>query len=724
MATSNVWGSGGLFEQALASKMDRQASETALTNSRVGVDAFNADTSRMQADTNLLETKNRYDLGLRTAGTNQFIADTQRLSSAPASLITDTVANNLGLRSYNPVSQQAATDFGLKFGGADLFKKPGMKNGGMVVDPKKMAMHGAPAGGKIKTPKGYAKGGKIGNVSNDTGADTVDVKARPGEYFLNPETVTHIGGGDYSQGVRQLNQIVREATGKEPGPSPVGKSGKPGFAAGGTHWIGGPDGLTRADPRLPAVIPGESARIVTPPSTALTVIPQQPAGAGAAAAEAAADTRSAWQKFTDPKAWAERGAAARPAAQAVADTAGKARAMLPEGKLGLAGSVVGPLVVGASALNDVNAKKGFYDDPNVGTFDKLGQWIRDVKNPVAGYVGGTVGAGLGSGLASIPLAAAGAAGGVGLAKWWDDEGEAYQKWSARNKEQQAAAQAQAQAKAAPAAAPAEAKPEEAKAEAPKEPSLRDMMLTRLKNIDQVAATNGGLGSQYWNNARGETVNALTQLDNTATQQSTAMIKARQDMQDKTDERIQKNLFTFPTFDKDGKRNGTSADTEMANDFRTFLAENPPVVNGKAVDFYSLPNSVQDDFARQFSIVHQTNRNFNNKVRDGGGTSARTSNSPSALQIKNGLSLGDVMSYKGVTMGDWVRSLNPFSDATDNMVAISPGSGPEDKGEAVPLIDAIRTPEGNIDRNQLNAVRRQDASLREMMQKLAQQQPKK
>jgi|GEM_PF-4124192 len=82
-------------------------------------------------------------------------------------------------------------------------------------------------------PRAYKNGGVIGNVKKDDGSDKVPVVAREGEYYINPETVAHIGGGDYKQGLRSLNALVREATGKEPGPSPVGKSGLRGFAAGG-----------------------------------------------------------------------------------------------------------------------------------------------------------------------------------------------------------------------------------------------------------------------------------------------------------------------------------------------------------------------------------------------------------------------------------------------------------------------------------------------------------
>ena len=90
-------------------------------------------------------------------------------------------------------------------------------------------------------PRAYKNGGVIGNVKKDDGSDKVPVVAREGEYYINPETVAHIGGGDYKQGLRSLNALVREATGKEPGSAPVGKFGLRGFAAGG--YVDSPERL-------------------------------------------------------------------------------------------------------------------------------------------------------------------------------------------------------------------------------------------------------------------------------------------------------------------------------------------------------------------------------------------------------------------------------------------------------------------------------------------------
>lgn len=71
-----------------------------------------------------------------------------------------------------------------------------------------------------KSPKEYlyARGGEIGNVQMDRGTDTIDAKVRPGEYLLNPETVQAVGGGSHENGVRNLDQLVRRTTGRQPGP--------------------------------------------------------------------------------------------------------------------------------------------------------------------------------------------------------------------------------------------------------------------------------------------------------------------------------------------------------------------------------------------------------------------------------------------------------------------------------------------------------------------------
>lgn len=109
------------------------------------------------------------------------------------------------------------------------------QNSGTRSPRPKVSQPGYARGGKIKMPE---PSGPIGDVAQDTGQDTEQVVVRPGEYLLNPETVAFFGQGNYEQGVRQLNQIVRQATGEEPGPEPVGKPGggeQLGFALSGQY---------------------------------------------------------------------------------------------------------------------------------------------------------------------------------------------------------------------------------------------------------------------------------------------------------------------------------------------------------------------------------------------------------------------------------------------------------------------------------------------------------
>lgn len=104
-------------------------------------------------------------------------------------------------------------------------KHPGYQNSGKVELPG-YCSGGRARKGKKRSMRGYAAGGKIGNVREDDGNDTVDVRVREGEYLLNPPTVAAFGGGDYSAGVRVLDGIVTATTGEKPGPTPVNAEGE------------------------------------------------------------------------------------------------------------------------------------------------------------------------------------------------------------------------------------------------------------------------------------------------------------------------------------------------------------------------------------------------------------------------------------------------------------------------------------------------------------------
>jgi hypothetical protein len=137
----------------------------------------------------------------------------------------------------------------------DVDNRGMMYGGDVTMKPKMVKQPGYKCGGKVKMP-GYEKGGRlprsdafawddedqyrmatgqVGKKSKDDGKDTIDVRVREGEYLLNPETVEGIGGGDYSNGVRILDETVRQMTGQEPGAVPVNEKGEAqrGFRKGG-----------------------------------------------------------------------------------------------------------------------------------------------------------------------------------------------------------------------------------------------------------------------------------------------------------------------------------------------------------------------------------------------------------------------------------------------------------------------------------------------------------
>ena len=286
---SNVWGAGGLFEKALEKKQavnDIEAQAKMLdaqTNSRmVDVASFDNDTKRFDAagrfQGNLgpfMRTPALFKgLGLRSMSSVPYYEQNQNnpfappgaapngpmapdapltgaATSGPAAIRNSSMAMPAPVAGTSTTAPQPTSSFAKRtwttntddagrtqsvtdgFGNG-IWREPPQKfaNGGMVglrVKPK-MSQPGYKKGGKVMY---CADGGPIGDVAQDEGKDTIDAKVRPGEYMLNPETVAHVGGGDYAQGVRELNQLVRDATGKEPGPTRMGKDKPPGFMMGG-----------------------------------------------------------------------------------------------------------------------------------------------------------------------------------------------------------------------------------------------------------------------------------------------------------------------------------------------------------------------------------------------------------------------------------------------------------------------------------------------------------
>lgn len=654
---SNVWGSGGLFEKALANKLENQSMHTetermnAINNYDLGStkNANEYDLGLRGANNQAFKNFADYDLGLRgnnvnlmnantnqaNADTNRFGAETDRLAKSGPSLISDTVANNLGLRSYNPVSQQAVTEFGNKFGGANLMappSQPGVAATTSALD--KMKQPGYKKGGKV-AKMACAKGGKIGDVEEDEGEDTIDAKVRPGEYMLNPETVAHIGGGNYDKGVRNLNAIVREATGKEPGPTPVGKSDKVGFANSGPNWS---DWV-----KNPSVEATEGSGIFS---------------------KAAKTVESVLDTPVDELVRKGAEIAGKYGSKAV-DLA-KSATVSPVGKL--ASKLATPVMMGLEANETFNTPTAeFYRrtgiDPEATVVPQLAKDIGVRALGTLQNIGNTVTFGLADGV------------GNALA------GNGFTQSDQYKSKAPVPAAASAQTEAQPTAeSPAADKNTKASPEA-EQPSLRDMMMNRLQNIDRVAATNGGLGSAYWDNARGETVKALTELDKEGVQDAKSAAAAKLAHQKDVDDRINERN-QIPIFDKDGNITGYKYNPNAATEVRNQLAE-------QGVDIYSQDRADVDDRLRDLDAGYRGLRNFNESITKERGSNAIISNHPRDLIVKKGISLSDTWADKnGLSLGDWLDAKMSGNDDVGNMQVIDPITG-----QSVAASKVFRTPDG-------------------------------
>jgi hypothetical protein len=279
----------------------------------------------------------------------------------------------------------------------------GFRDGGMIDKPRMVKQPGYKCGGKVKMPgyemggvigpevtkwagekkkkkgmRGYAQGGKVGKKSEDTGKDTVDVRVREGEYMLAPETVGFMGGGDYSAGVRMLDEMGRMATGEEPGPVPVNDDGEAmrGFRRGGKMGY----------------------------ATGAMVEPYpDPRTLRFGGLEGTGSTLSRGQRME---------MFGRQAGQAVRGTIDNIR-NLPIVEKNVTRPGTGGLLLGgaeaARALAD-KQKNQFYTDPDVPELQKGMQALREIGDTGLRLAGGAAGAAL---AAPVPIPGARIAGGIG-----------------------------------------------------------------------------------------------------------------------------------------------------------------------------------------------------------------------------------------------------------------------------------------------------------------------
>lgn len=762
---SSFWGSGGMFEQALANKMALQDSQrienlstAGLRDSMVGVDRQNADTTRLRSD-------REYDLGLRKntleqgqlgvnqslANTSQFNAETQRLGGAGGVPVAADEANNLGLRTFNPISGSAFNDFvqarnaAIPSVGASVLRprqsalgtatneKPELRDGGVVMKPKMVKQPGYMNGGKVKMPsgyknggmvdggymhggkvkmKGYRKGGKIGDEAKDDGTDKVEVMAREGEYFLNPETVaTAFGGGDYSAGVRNLNQIVRGSTGKEPGPTPVGKSGKQGLNRGGYiddfgNLINALDLSTprsvvdaRFDPRneptylrqtydTPAGNAGGAGSTSgstgstagARPSTASTANPNVVNGVSregqAYNAARAAMSQPAAQNvgMVGRAANAVSGVLDTPVSDVLrkgADIAGKAGGAVKGAVSGPVGQLVGkvalPAAVGMQAMETASTPtQEYYDRTGIDPVaTHVPQIVKDMGVRALGTlqdIGNTATFGLADGLGNLL-----AGNGFTRSSQYQPKGAAAP----------AAAETPTDKPSSPAAA---AKPEVAK-----EPSLRDMMLARLGGIDSYTGPFGSMVQRGMQGERALLIKELSDMEKAGATNAKSVQAAMAKQVEDTEKYLGERLKS-PKTDKDGNITGYFEDPTKLAAFKDYVA-NLTEGDGKTpFNFVMRDRTTQDRVLEDFSRKYEMTKRFNDRFgSESGGQPVsamprvgqqglRYAIDPGTNKIRE-MGIGDVFN-EGVSLGDYLTSFGPnkiekrlvFDPVTQKMVA--------------------------------------------------------
>ena len=747
---SNFWGSGGMFEQALANKMALQDSQrlenlstAGLRDSMVGVDRQRADTDRLRAD-------REYDLGLRKdtiskglldvqrgeLGVKNFAADTDRLigfnrfgKAAPDSDFNRSL-NLSTVRPYGQSSNSPAMSMlrsGSSFGdgtsssgmsgdGASILdnvRPMGLRNGGVALKPKMVKQPGYMNGGKVKLPKGYKKGGKIGDVEKDDGTDKVEVMAREGEYFLNPETVaTAFGGGDYGAGVRNLNQIVRGATGKEPGPTPVGKSGKQGFNRGGfiddfgnlIDMANGPDAAfaARLDPRNEPTYYRQAYDV--PAGSGSTSGSTGSTAGGAGSTSGPAKPANPYVEMGNKNV----GESLRAGAAKAVEIGKKVLPSVETTAKGL--RIVGKGAAPVGAVMDAADVVDVATDPNMGWNElgtevgsKAGKWGAAGAGALAG---GAAGAALGGPLAPVTGTLGAIAGGLGgyfggdaLIKGGRQAANSIFGLDAdtRDPSERSNGIVSKAFKAQPTAAaetptdkppPPDADKPSATKE-PDKPSLRDMMLARYQQLNDGLKGADAMKTITSLNQMEGLQRDLTELAKNDDSIRATNAKSMQAAAAKHVEDTEKYLgerLKSPKTDKDGNITGYFEDPTKLAAFKDYIA-NLTEKDGKTpFNFMMRDRTTQDRVLEDFSRKYEMTKRFNDRYgseSNGQPVSAmprvgeqglRYAIDPGTNKIRE-MGFGDVFN-EGVSLGDWLTSFGPnkiekrlvFDPVTQKMVA--------------------------------------------------------
>jgi len=231
------------FNAALANKLKNQDSNAAANTSNAEASMMNAQTTRGLMPSEI-EQRQAYGNALTSrAGTER----AQMASANPMGFSSNQV-DSMGLRGFgfNP-SAVANQNQGALYGTGSA---PGVStsayanylgqygdalSGGKAPPPAPGAAPSLTAPKPAPNPYGeFARGGMIGDRHDPSHADNRLVLAHPREYMLNEKAVTHgFGDGDYDTGLRNLNEIVRQSTGQEPGAT-YSKKAPAGYARSGS----------------------------------------------------------------------------------------------------------------------------------------------------------------------------------------------------------------------------------------------------------------------------------------------------------------------------------------------------------------------------------------------------------------------------------------------------------------------------------------------------------
>lgn len=581
--------------------------------------------------------------------------------------------------------------------------------------PVKLFENGGSAEGGLRSPKSF---GPIGNVEDDTGRDTIDAKVRPGEYLLNPETVENgFGDGDYDKGVRRLDNIVRRATGKEPGPTMMSDD-KPGFANSGAQaeFDFGSEERARAEAlrREAARSQGFGARAANVGRAAADSV----RNAGSAATNSVRGVGAGVNRVLDMSVSEAAKRASQAGVEAVKAAGRGAGAVLKAGTTGL-GRVAVPIAAGFSAAQtydtpteeyyartgiDPNAEDGNYLDsilppessgnPYANAIrDSVGflgdkQFLKDAGVRSLGALqdlGNTLTFGLADRLGNFD--------GFERSSYYQDAPAAPAKSAQAGPNTTGVASFMQEVADGGASAGAAQQPA-----AEKQPSLRDFLESQYREL---AADKSFVGSAWRKDQMKNIGDMINNMDQTAAVTGSADAKALAKAQKDNAESVEKMIsegFTRREVDPETGEIKESQDMEAANEFRRFVLANANElgVPVSMLDPYQVM-SLMKDFETRRGVRDMVNRQAGDISS---GVVSRELLRPDEVIGTDELSLRDTLPFFGSDssasfFGDYVPSI--FSGGDADQVAVVKRGG---KTMRIPLEELIRRSDGSVNEDVL------------------------